>query len=298
MLICFLLCLLVLFKTYSLRVSRLRRRGRLSGVCRIVEKGAHRHGPRKPAWVRQELIRLHAWSPTLGCRTLALTFNRRHGPSGMTVGNTYVAKVLRQGAWEVARLRQQGKHRTPPPLPRNRIWALDLTGGTDLNRTQHMILGVLDHGTRACLTLQVLPDKRAVTILRVLLQLFRSYGLPRQLRVDNERCLNAAMIRTSLRLLGIRLTPIMLHCPWQNGRIERLFGSLKRELSHVAIRDGADLATKLMEFRAWYNHARPHQHLGGRTPAEMWRGRADRVNRLRWFNAWNGQLGGWYALPS
>ena len=252
---------------------------------------------RKPDWVRQELVRLHAWSPHLGCRALALTFNRRYAQAGMTVGKTYVANILRQRAWEAAQLRQQGKRHIPRPLPRNRIWALDLTGVTDLTGKQHLVLGVLDHGSRACLALTMLSDKRAITVLRTLLGLFRRYGLPRQLRVDNERSLNAGVIRASLKLLGVSLCPSMLHCPWQNGRIERFFGHLKREFRRSVVPDGADLGVKLLEFRAWYNHARPHQHLGGRTPVEVWQGRRDQTDRLQWLSVWNGQLGGWCAPP-
>jgi len=39
------------------------------------------------------------------------------------------------------------------------------------------------------------------------------------------------------------------------------------------VADSSDLRVKLVEFRAWHNHARPHQHLAMRTPAEAWSGR-------------------------
>lgn len=298
MLLFTLIAILLLWRMGWYRPNSLRwRHMRRPASGGVPDRQGFLHQQRKPDWVRQELIRLHAWSPHLGCRALALTFNRRYADAGMTVGKTYAAKVLRLGAWEAAQLRQQGKRRIPRSMPRNRVWALDLTGVTDRTGKQHLLLGVLDHGTRACLALRMLPDKRAITILRALLSLFRAYGLPRQLRVDNERCLNAGVIRASLNALGISLRPIMLHCPWQNGRIERFFGHLKRELRQTLVQDGADLRVKLVEFRAWYNHARPHQHLCGRTPAEAWRGRRDSVNRLQWLSVWNGQLGGWCVPP-
>ncbi len=55
-------------------------------------------------------------------------------------------------------------------MPRNRIWALDLTGKGDLSGEQKIILGLIDHGTRACLHLQTLADKRSLTLLRELIQ--------------------------------------------------------------------------------------------------------------------------------
>jgi len=50
-------------------------------------------------------------------------------------------------------------------------------------------------------------------------------------------------------------------------------------------------------FRFWYNHARPHQHLDGRTPAMAW-ARADTPRgRGRFFAAWDGWLAG-YAFKT
>jgi hypothetical protein len=53
----------------------------------------------------------------------------------------------------------------------------------------------------------------------------------------------------------------------------------------------------LGEFRIFYNHVRPHQSLGGRTPAEAWAGvdpYATRIKREYWFGTWDGLLKGYY----
>jgi transposase InsO family protein len=253
---------------------------------------------RKPDWVRHELIRLRAWSPHLGCRKIADAFNRRYELERCeSVSKSYVAQVLRKHAHEVTRLQRTVKHRVPREIPRQRIWALDLTAKADLTGTQRLMLGLLDHGTRACVSLSTLTDKRSLTILRELLVVFRRFGLPRTLRVDNEACLVSRIMCVALRLLGVRLQRTDPHCPWQNGRIERLFGTLKAMLAQIAITGPDDLTVKLVEFRAWYNHARPHQHLANRTPAEAWDGR-DRSTRAPWLMCvWDGALTGWYFPP-
>ena len=115
----------------------------------------------KPAWVRQEIIRLKACSPGMGCRQIAETFNRQFARRGESVGKTFVSGLLRASAYEIADLRRRTKHRIPRPQPRNRIWALDMTGNTDLSGRQRMLLGVLDHGTRACLRWRRLPTNAA-----------------------------------------------------------------------------------------------------------------------------------------
>jgi len=101
----------------------------------------------------------------------------------------------------------------------------------------------------------------------------------------------------ALWLLGIRHQRTAPHCPWQNGRIERLFGTLKEKLDRSAVGSFEELNLALGDFRDWYNHVRPHQHLGGSTPAEAWRGidpYAKPPAAMSYFSAWNGMLSGVY----
>ena len=95
---------------------------------------------------------------------------------------------------------------------------------------------------------------------------------------------------------GIRLRYTQPASPWQNGRIERFFGTLKAQLRDAAVDDHGQLQNRLVEFRHYYNYVRPHQHLGGRTPSEAWRGidpyRRPPRRRL-WFEGWDGRLRGW-----
>ena len=60
--------------------------------------------------------------------------------------------------------------------------------------------------------------------------------------------------------------------PWQNGRIERLFGTLKGKLRQMRFDSDAGLGLFLADFVRWYNGLRPHQNLGGLTPMEAWEG--------------------------
>ena len=57
------------------------------------------------------------------------------------------------------------------------------------------------------------------------------------------------------------------------------------------------LSQALAEFRFYYNHVRPHQNLGGSTPAEAWAGvqpYVDSYKKEYWFEAWDGLLKGYY----
>jgi transposase InsO family protein len=53
-----------------------------------------------------------------------------------------------------------------------------------------------------------------------------------------------------IRAMGIRDHPIVPRSPWQNGHIERLIGSIRREsLDHLVVFDEAQLRRVLKELR-------------------------------------------------
>jgi len=160
------------------------------------------------------------------------------------------------------------------------------------------VLGIIDHGSRANLALLPLKSKATITILRVILDCIERFGMPKQIRTDNEACFTSRLMAAVLRLLGIKHQRSELCSPWQNGRIERFFGSLKPLLmSHLSRRGGTeDLAETLSIFRFWYNHVRPHQHLKGRTPSEVWNGHVrSRRDEPVYFSAWDDLLTGFFV---
>ena len=136
----------------------------------------------------------------------------------------------------------------------------------------HLALAILDHASRACLRLQRLSDKSSWTLLQELIQAVKRYGRPQFVRTDNEAVLVSRLFRVGLWLLGIRQQRIQPGCPWQNGRVERFIGTVKRELAQEPMVDSEHVMRSLKEIRTWYNHERPHDHLQGRTPAEVWAG--------------------------
>ena len=143
---------------------------------------------------------------------------------------------------------------------------------TDRHRQPHLALALVDHASRACLRLQQLSDKSSWRLLQELVQAVKQYGRPQFLRTDNEAVLVSRVFRLGLWLLGIRHQRIEPGCPWQNGRVERFIGTVKRALATEPIADEGACTEALRDVRSWYNHDRPHDHLKGRTPAEVWAG--------------------------
>ena len=136
----------------------------------------------------------------------------------------------------------------------------------------HSIVGIIDHGTRRLLNLNAPVNKCAWTLLGCLFLAIGKYGTPKALRSDNERIFTGKVFAWGLRVAGIRHQRTELGCPWQNGRIERLFGSLKEKLDQWSVTDRNQLNNALGRFAHWYNEVGPHQNIDGRTPMEAWTG--------------------------
>lgn len=137
---------------------------------------------------------------------------------------------------------------------------------TDRHGHPHLALAILDHASRACLRLRRLSDKSSWRLLQELVQAVKQYGRPQFLRTDNEAVLVSRWFWLGLWALGIRQQRIEPGCPWQNGRVERFIGTVKRALASDSIANEKDLTRALRDVRQWYNHARPHDHLEGGHP--------------------------------
>src|SRR5512143_1754654 len=70
-----------------------------------------------------------------------------------------------------------------------------------------------------------------------------------------------------LAAMGIRDRPTAPRSPWQNGHVERLIGSIRREcLEHVLVLGEAPLRGILRAYADYFNRVRTHLALGKDTP--------------------------------
>jgi putative transposase len=284
---------------FHLRLHEQPRHYGKASAANITEKSEVNYQTRaKPEWVRQEVLRLKALMTHSGCRKIADAFNRKFEVSRkMTVGKTYVSNTIRQYYYEIQVLRKHIKNAKPKAVPKNLVWAIDLTGKATLDGNTRMILGIIEHASRAALTLEALHSKSSWTLVRKLVAAIKCYGKPKMVRTDNEAIFTSRVFGFALFLLGIRHQKTALHCPWQNGRVERFFGTLKSSIDQLAITSFDTLNSALGEFRFFYNHVRSHQNLAGATPAEAWAGvdlHTSPVKQEYWFETWDGLLAGYY----
>ncbi|MGF0116606.1 IS481 family transposase [Promicromonospora sp. Marseille-Q5078] len=118
---------------------------------------------------------------------------------------------------------------------------------------------------------EILPDEKGTTCAAFLdraIAYFAAHGITRIERLMTD---NAWAYRWSLRDLcaahGIRQKFIKPHCPWQNGKVERLNRTLATEWAYRQVfTSNTERAAALAPWLEYYNTRRRHQALNGLPP--------------------------------
>jgi len=178
------------------------------------------------------------------------------------------------------------RHRTPPynqPFQHcdapNRAWSADFKGQFRLGNGRWCYpLTVSDNYSRFLLDCRGRYGTDHGGVYSCLDRLFREYGLPEALRTDNGVPFAgtglAGLSRLSVWLIRLGVLPERIDAgkPQQNGRHERMHGSLKTGLKENGYkRDLAAQQRWFNRFREQFNHQRPHEALGDEPPAWHYR---------------------------
>jgi putative transposase len=125
---------------------------------------------------------------------------------------------------------------------------------------------VLDIRSRLLVHIEVTDHPTAIWLSREIAYALPPGGRPTYLIRDNVRAYGAAF-RRELLDMGVIDRPIRPYSPWQNGHVERVIGSMRREcLDHIIILNAQHLRRILLEYKDYYNQDRTHLSLGKDTP--------------------------------
>ena len=157
------------------------------------------------------------------------------------------------------------------PFLRNHLqvsWAIDFFTVTTLSFQVLYVFLVFDHGRRMVVHFAVTAQPAMEWVIQQLREATPFGRQPRHLSRDNDGIFGYG-VRAFLDSCGIQEVRTAHESPWQNPYIERMIGTLRRELlSHVMVLSHRHLERLLAEYLEQYYHtARPHQGLGGETPA-------------------------------
>jgi hypothetical protein len=160
----------------------------------------------------------------------------------------------------------------------NDIWTIDFKGSfCTSDGTRIYALTVRDLVSRYVLAVVHLAKPTEVAVRAVLFGLFRRYGLPRAVRVDNGSpfartgALGLSRLSVWWLRLGLRVEFTRPACPQDNGAHEQMHRILKRETAWPAAATARSQQRRFDRWRRHYNQQRPHAALGQRVPASRYR---------------------------
>jgi transposase InsO family protein len=160
----------------------------------------------------------------------------------------------------------------------NEVWCADFKGWFSTgDGTICTPLTITDGFRRYFLRCQGLSKGTGGVVVQPIFEtVMREFGVPEAMRTDNGTpfaCVGLGGL-TGLSIwwlkLGIRLERSRPGCPQDNGRHERMHRTLKAETAQPPKANMAAQQRAFDEFRTEYNLERPHEALGGKTPAEVY----------------------------
>jgi transposase InsO family protein len=120
---------------------------------------------------------------------------------------------------------------------------------------------------------EIHPDERAGTVADFYeraVAYFADHGIDRVERLMTDNAFSyrhGARLRDLLAAAGTRHIFIKPHCPWQNGKVERLNRTLQTEWAYRQVfTTNDDRTAALAPWLDYYNHRRRHSAIGGLPP--------------------------------
>lgn len=218
--------------------------------------------------------------PDWGAGKLLDYLEPRHPAIDWPAVSTVSDLLARRGL--VPKRRRRRPHQHPGVVPPtttapNDLWTADFKGQFP---TQDGVLcyplTIADQHTRYLVTCHGLPSTHGVGARTVCERAFRTYGLPRAIRTDNgvpfatSGIHGLSLLNVWWMRLGIQHQRIHPGRPQQNGAHERMHRTLKRGAIRPPRRNAEAQQRAFNRFRTEYNTERPHDHLGGATPASRY----------------------------
>ena len=172
------------------------------------------------------------------------------------------------------------------PTHINHVWHVDFSTIKVFYFT-FWTIAILDGFSRKLLALKVsTASYTTASSLDVLKATLAQFGVPRFIITDHGSQFREAFAEIVRGLnMGINVVRGPAHHPEFNGKVERLFRTMKlwqRVACALCIPKHASIQPYLDRFRDWYNLQRVHQGIHGRTPEEAWID-AKRPDPIRYF---------------
>jgi transposase InsO family protein len=244
------------------------------GVAGIAElsRRPHRSPERTDPERERQVVELRRRYPDWGARKLKVLLERQ----GVELPRNTIHRILlRHDLVRDEDRRDVATQRFERGQP-NELWQMDFKGPKGWPQTIGP-LSVLDDHSRYLIALAANGSTHGQAVREQLEEAFQRCGIPEGMLMDHgtpwwSQQSPSGQTHLSLWLMrqGIRLHWSGIRHPQTQGKVERFHGSLQRALVRRGLPKERPQAW-LDAYRWEHNHVRPHEALGMRTPAAVWR---------------------------
>lgn len=237
---------------------------------------------RTPGWMERRLVEeRNRWG--FGSKKILDRLREEEPTTAWPSRAAVDALYKREGLVKPRRHRE--KNRVTPFLRRyeadepGELSTIDYKGQFRLKNGRYCYaLTMMDYVSRYLLACQALYSKHLEPTWQVIEQCLRRWGLPVAMQSDNGEPFGASgfgrITTISTRLMKLGIQPVFSRPgkPQDNAAHERMHRTLKERATIPPGRDLMEQQIKFDEFRHEFNHERPHEGIGMKRPARIYRG--------------------------
>ncbi len=246
----------------------LQARGRRRHALKSAE-GKRRGRPPTPPFVVDAILAIKNAHPYYSAGRIARMLSG--GELKLRIAKNTVARILKAHGFDPRPKGKQPPRESEPGwltiLYNQHVMAIDFKVTLDLAGNALYIFNLIDHGRRVLLWSRSTYQPTSAWVAQQLRNAFMDLdALPEAIVLDRDSTF-LPIIKLTLPGMGIKPIRIGYKCPWQNGVIERFHRTLDEDLlRYVQPLNDRHLNRLLVEFRAYYNTARPHMANGVEPP--------------------------------
>lgn len=248
---------------------------------RELNRAPRSHPNQTPPAIERAVLDLRQAHGRFGPRKLKRILEDKE-PSQVWPATSTIGEIIKRAGLVVPRKKRRRTEPYTQPLAHaeesNRVWCADFKGWFQTqDGTRIDPLTVSDAYSRYLLRAQAVEKTDSERVRAIFEAAFREYGMPEAIRTDNGAPFASKAVGGLSRLavwwikLGIVPERIQAGHPEQNGRHERMHRTMKEAVATPPAEDWRSQQRLLDRFRQEYNEVRPHEALGMRTPAAVYK---------------------------
>jgi transposase InsO family protein len=245
------------------------------GTRAVAEKSRrpHRSPRRTGARIEQRVVELRKQRPDWGARKLRVLLQQER----IDVPVITIHRILLRHDLVRPADRQEIAVQRFERGAANQLWQMDFKSPVPWEESAGP-LSLLDDHSRYAVDLHGTWCTRAEPVKERLEHAFQHCGVPEEMLMDhgtpwwNMKAISGwTWLTVWLMKQGIRLHFSGFGHPQTQGKVERFHGTLSAAMKRRPLPRGEERQRWLDEFRYEYNHVRPHEALGMKTPASVWK---------------------------